>query len=114
MRNFGILIGRSAKVRPPSSVGERLARAAKPAGHPLDEEVRELFQCACAAGDLDAAADVLSLMERWLSRRDYGDDQQRRDDSEQLLRMRGELERRYIMKGVRPPAPRIALTKTKV
>lgn len=114
MRNFGILIGRGSRLRPPATVSERLARVTRPAGHPLDEEVRELFQCACTAGDLEAANDVLLMMERWMERRTYENEQQRKEETAHLLRMRGELERRYIMKGIRPPVPRVPASNAKV
>jgi len=101
MKNFELLIFPTDRVR---SVQKPLATppvVAKPAGHPLDDEARELFNLACIAGDLEGAAEVLAMLERWMARRTYENAAQRRADKTHMLRMRGELERRHRMAGVR-------------
>jgi hypothetical protein len=78
-----------------------LARVNPPVLTRLDEGVADLFDQACIAGELEAAADLLALQERWQARRTYAGEQQRRIAAVQLQRMRGELERRHIVRGTR-------------
>lgn len=110
MRSFSVLIGQGTQVRPPVKAVPTTFPAGKSAVRMLDEQVRDLFHSACAAGDLDAAGDILSMTTAWIARRPSEDDQTRRDDAAQLLRMRSELERRYIMKGMRPKSPLMTVT----
>jgi hypothetical protein len=101
MRPFGSLIEKAAKFREPPIPGARLDRVRPATVHRLDEGITELFDYACITGDLEAAADLLALMEKWHARRAYDDEEQRRPGSVQLKRMRAELERRHIMRGSR-------------
>lgn len=103
MRSFGSLIEK-AKFREPAIPGGRLERARPPTVRRLDEGITELFDYACISGDLEAAADLVALQEAWHARRQYDDEEQHRVISIQLKRMRGELDRRYIMRGNRAPA----------
>ena len=102
MRPFGTLIKKTVKFREPTIPGARLDRALPRIEHRLDEGVHELFEYACITSDLEAAGDLVALMEKWHARRRYKDYDQRRLVVIQLKRMRGELDRRHIMRGTRP------------
>ncbi len=105
MRPFGSLIQKAVKFREPSIPGARLDPACgRMPGYPLDEGISELFEYACITRDLEAAGDLVVLMETWHARRRYKDSEQRRLVVIQLKRMRGELDRRHIMRGTRPTA----------
>ena len=99
MRPFGTLIDQTIKFREPTIPGSRLERVNPPVTHRLDEGIADLFNDACIINDLDAAADLVGLLEKWHARRSYGDEQQRRVDGVHLKRMHGELERRHIARG---------------
>ena len=101
MRSFGSLIEKTVKFRQPEIPGARLERAHPPAVNRLDEGVQELFDLACITNDLEAAADLVALMEKWHERRCYDDEEQRRTDGIYLKRMHGEFDRRHIMRGTR-------------
>jgi hypothetical protein len=99
MRPFGSLIDKTVKFREPTVPGARLDRVNPSVSHRLDEGIADLFNTACILNDLDAAADLVTLLEKWHTRRWYGDEQQRRVGGVHLKRMHGELERRHIMRG---------------
>ena len=103
MRPFGSLIDKAVQLSKPAIPNPRLARVNPPVMSRLDEGMVELFDHACMTGELEAAADLLTLQEKWQARRAYQDEDQRRMGGVHLKRMRGELERRHIMRGTRPP-----------
>ena len=49
--------------------GARLARVNQSLKRRLDDDVEEVFNRACATNDLEAAADLLALLEKWHARR---------------------------------------------
>jgi hypothetical protein len=102
MRPFGSLIDKAVQLSKPPIPDPRLARVNPPVMSRLDEGIAELFDHTCITGELETAADLLALLERWQARRTYADEQQRRMADLQLKRMRGELDRRHIMRGTRP------------
>lgn len=102
MANFGSLIDKTFKAREPPVPASRLERVNPPVTNRLDEWGAELFTYACSVGELELAAELLELMQKWHARRDYSDEQHGKTGAIRLKRMSGELERRYIMKGVRP------------
>jgi hypothetical protein len=102
MRPFGTLIEKALKFREPSIPGARLDRVVPRTTNRLDEGINELFEFACITNDLDTAGDLVALIEMWHARRRYKDYEQRRVVAIQLKRMRGELDRRHIMRGTRP------------
>src|ERR1019366_5532314 len=104
MRPFGTLIDKTVKFREPTIPGARLERVNPPVTHRLDEGIADLFNHACIINDLEAATDLVALLEKWHARRSYGDEQQRRVGGVHLKRMHGELERRHIMRGTRYPS----------
>jgi hypothetical protein len=101
MRPFGTLIDKTVKFREPAIPGARLERVNPPVVDRLDEGITDLFNYACTTNDLEAAADLVALLDNWHVRRSYGDEQQRRLGGVHLKRMHGELERRHIMRGTR-------------
>ena len=102
MRTFATLI-QKAKMRDPGIPPSRLNRAQPGQLHRLGEGIAELFDHACMTGDLESATDLVVLMEKWSPRHTDGDDDLRRATDVRLRRMRGELVRRYVSKGIRPP-----------
>jgi len=104
MRPFGALIKKAVKFREPSIPGARLDRVLPRTEHRLEEGINELFEYACITADLEAAGDLVALVETWHARRAYKDYEQRRHVVIQLKRMRGELDRRHLMRGTRPTA----------
>jgi hypothetical protein len=110
MRPFGTLIEKALQFREPPIPGPRLDRARPRSPHHLDEGIIELFEHACITSELEAAADLVALMEKWHSLRGYKDYEQKRIVAIQLKRMRGELDRRHIMRGTRPPVTGQAAT----
>jgi hypothetical protein len=103
MRPFGSIIVKTIGFRAHSVPGSRLERAIPPAVSKLDEGVIDLFNCACMMTELGAAADLVTLMAKWHAGRSYHDFEEKRVVATHLKRMQSELERRHIMKGMRPP-----------
>jgi hypothetical protein len=101
MRPFGTLIDKTIKFREPSIPGARLERVQPPAINRLDEGIKELFDNACLSNDLDAAADLIALAEKWHARRPYSDEHHKQVGGVHVKRMHGELERRHIMHAAR-------------
>lgn len=93
-----------------TATARRVVPAAQPSGHVLNRDVQRLFERACEGGDLDAASDVLAMMDLWRARRVYDNELQRVADEVMLNRMRAELERLCRVRGVSPDAylPRAA------
>ena len=104
MRAFGILLDKTVRLRGPTIPNGRQARANPPAVRLLDEAMCEVFNEACLIGELEVAADLLALMEKSSARRSYADEETKNTDRICLRRMRGELERRHIMRGSHSPA----------
>ena len=77
----------------------RLARVHPTPARRLDEDVMEAFTLACSLDELEAATDLMALLQRWQTRRVDADDQEKRFGSLHLRRMLGELERRHVMRG---------------
>ena len=65
MRMFSVLVDKAVRLREPAIPDKRLTRVNPPAVNRLDEGVMEVFTLACAASDLEAAADLLALVEKW-------------------------------------------------
>ena len=104
MRPFGSLIDKAVKLSTPPIPDPRLARVNPPVMGRLHDGVSELFDHACITGDLEPAGDLLTLLETWHARRPYDNEEQRRMGGTHLKRMRGELERRHVMRGTWPTA----------
>ena len=113
MRPFGTLIVKTVRMREPSRAHEsaipesRLERARPPSVSRVDEAILEMFDDACVTGDLHMAADLVVLMERRHARTVHETPEQKRTRALHVKRMQGELDRRCIMKGLRPPSPEV-------
>jgi hypothetical protein len=107
VKHFSLLIGRKSRVREQSGITPKYDRfvVEQTTGPRVpNATVHQLFKNACESGDLDAAADVLALLESWQSRRTYATADQRQADLGYLLRMRTELEHRRHLKATQANA----------
>jgi hypothetical protein len=106
MRAFGFLSNNKSlalhEVRIP---GSRMARVNQSLKRRLDDDVEEVFHRACATNDLEAATDLLLLLEKWHARRSASYGRERRISGENLLRARKELDRLIILQGAPRAAP---------
>jgi hypothetical protein len=93
MRTFGFLVNRSAAMHEVHIPGARLARVNQSLKRRLDDDVEEVFSRACATNDLEAANDLLALLEKWHARRSASYGRERRISGASLQRARKELER---------------------
>ncbi len=102
MRTFGFI---GSKIRSHNEIqipGERLARVNQSLKRRLDDDVEEVFSRACASNDLESAADLLNLLEKWHARRSASYGRERRNSGANLVRARKELERLSALRGVAP------------
>jgi hypothetical protein len=99
MRTFGFLGNRTRSLHEVQIPGARLARVNQSLKRRLDDDVEEVFNRACATNDLDAASDLLALLEKWHSRRQASYGRERRISGANLTRARGELDRLNTLKG---------------
>ena len=103
MRAFGILVGKLGSFHEPKVPDSRVFRANPPEILLLDEAVKGAFDQACLNGELDIAGDLLALLEKRNAARPKDGAAPRPDFGALVRRMRGELERRHVMQGTRPP-----------
>ena len=78
MRTFGFLVNRSSALHEVRIPGARLARVNQSLKRRLDDDVEEVFHRACATNDLEAATDLLLLLEKWHARRSASYGRERR------------------------------------
>lgn len=106
VKHFSLLIGRKSRVREPSGITPNIRGVVQQTAGPQvpSTTVNHLFKSACESGDLDAAADVVALLETWHARRFYTSAEQRQADHGVLLRMRTELEHQRHLKATRANA----------
>ena len=109
MRTFGF-IGNKTNLHEVRIPGARLARVNQSLKRRLDDDVEEVFSRACASNDLEAAADLLILLEKWHARRSASYGRERRISGANLIRARKELERLTTLHGVHAPAPLVGST----
>jgi hypothetical protein len=102
MRTFGFLVNKSTSLHEISIPGARLARVNQSLKRRLDDDVEEVFHRACATNDLEAAADLLALLEKWHMRRSASYGRERRISGASVQRARKELERLTILQGANP------------
>ena len=93
MRTFGFLVNKSSSLHEVRIPGARLARVNQSLKRRLDDDLEEVFNRACATNDLEAAADLLGLLEKWHARRSASYGRERRISGASLERVRKELER---------------------
>lgn len=93
MRNFGFILKKGSSANEMTIPGARLARVNQSLKRRLDDDVEEVFNRACATNDLEAAADLLALLEKWHARRSASYGRERRMSGASVQRVRDELER---------------------
>ena len=71
----------------------RLAHPTRAYRRRLDDALEAVFQRACAANQMDAAGDVLAVLEKWHQLRAAKYGKERRIDSRAITAMRAELVR---------------------
>jgi hypothetical protein len=99
MRTFGFILNRSSALHEVRIPGARLARVNQALKRRLDDDVEEVFHRACASNDLEAAHDLLALLEKWHARRAASYGRERRIGGAALQRARKDLERLCALKG---------------
>ena len=99
MRTFGFLVNRTSALHEVRIPGSRLARVNQSLKRRLDDDVEEVFSRACATNDLDAASDLLTLLEKWHARRSASYGRERRISGASLQRARKELDRLFTLRG---------------
>jgi len=107
MRTFGFLVNRTSSLHEVRIPGSRLARVNQSLKRRLDDDVEEVFNRACATNDLEAASDLLTLLEKWHARRSASYGRERRISGVSLQRARKELERLCVLHGADAPAPEV-------
>jgi len=108
MRTFGFIGNKTTRMHEVQIPGARLARVNQSLKRRLDDDVEEVFSRACATNDLEAAADLLALLEKWHERRQANYGRERRVAGVGLQRARKELERLSALHGAKTgasPAP---------
>jgi hypothetical protein len=109
MKTFGLLVRKTSGPHEVRIPGARLARVNQSLRRRLDDEIEAVFNRACATNDLEAAADLLTLMEKWHARRPAGHGHERRTGGEHLRRVRKQLERVSGLRGAVVPAAEVKL-----
>jgi hypothetical protein len=66
--------------------------ARKSARRRMEDQIESLYNKACKANDLEAASDLLALLEKWFARRSARAGRERRVDRAALQRVRRRLE----------------------
>ena len=102
MRTFGFLINKNSSLHEARIPGARMARLNQSLRRRLDDDVEEVFNRACTANDLEAAADLLAVLEKWHARRSASYGRERRINGASVARVRRELERLQTLRGARP------------
>jgi hypothetical protein len=99
MRTFGFMVRRNATLHEVRIPNARLARVNQSLKRRLDDDVEDVFNRACATNDLEAATDLLTLLEKWHARRSASYGRERRISGVSLVRARKELERLNLLHG---------------
>lgn len=105
MRAFGFVGNKTRPLHEVQIPGARLARVNQSLKRRLDDDVEEVFNRACATNDLESAADLLMLLEKWHARRSASYGRERRISGANLVRARKELERLGLLHGANNPVP---------
>ena len=93
MRMFGYRSTSAPNMREPQPPDLRLALSRPSQRRRLDDAMVAVFERAVAGNNLDGAADVLEVLEKWHERRAAKYGRERRIDDRHLIVMRTELER---------------------
>lgn len=93
IRFFASIVRPGIRISGPDIPGARLSRVNQSRRRRLDDDAEDLFHRACMAKDLEAAADMLAVLEKWHARRLAGHGRDQRIDDAPLQRARRELDR---------------------
>jgi hypothetical protein len=93
MRPLGFSLSSITRLHEAPIPGSRSGRTNWPHRRRLDDALEAVFQRACATNNMDAAADVLAVLEKWHDRRTVKYGSERRIDGRVITAMRAELER---------------------
>jgi hypothetical protein len=99
MRTFGFRSHVATNLRAPPTPDFRLALSRPVHRRRLDDAMIAIFEQACAGNNLDAAAEVLTVLETWHERRSARYGSERRIEDKHLVTMRSEL-KRLVASGV--------------
>jgi hypothetical protein len=105
MRTFGFIGSKTTRMLEVQIPGARLARVNQSLKRRLDDDVEEVFNRACATNDLESAADLLTLLEKWHARRQANYGRERRITGVGLQRARKELDRLAALHGAKAAVP---------
>jgi hypothetical protein len=92
MRSFSLLIRKSAGLSAPSTPARRACNAGRPRRR-LDDLLADIFARAIAANEIEEAADLLLVLEKWHQSRKTHLGRGRRVDGTELKAMRADLDR---------------------
>jgi hypothetical protein len=93
MRAFGFRTNVATSLRAPPIPDARFALSRPSHRRRLDDAMVAIFERACQANNLDAAAEVLTVLETWHERRSIRYGSERRIDDRHLVAMQTELKR---------------------
>lgn len=103
MKSFGFLVEKLGAFLEPSVPEDRLSRANPPGNQMIDEAIKTAFDVACMHGELETGAELLAVLEKRLAALGGRETMARQAGGSLVRRMRGELHRRHVMGGTRPP-----------
>src|ERR1700722_1214103 len=100
MRTFGFRSNVTTNLRAPPMPDPRSAPSRSTYHRRLDDAMVAIFERACTGNNLDAAAEVLTVLETWHERRSARYGSERRIDDTHLVGMRAALERLTALRTV--------------
>ena len=100
MRAFGFRSNVTTNLRAPPIPDARFALPRSTYHRRLDDAMVAIFERACTGNNLDAAAEVLTVLETWHERRSARYGSERRIDDRHLVAMRAALERLRVLRTV--------------
>jgi hypothetical protein len=93
MRPQGFLVARSAELRKPQVPAGRIMDFGRRHRRRLGDSLADIFTRAVASNNLDGAADLLTILEKWQQRRVTKYGRERRISDAELKAMRADLDR---------------------
>jgi hypothetical protein len=100
MRTFGFRTNVTTNLRAPPIPDARFAHSRPTYHRRLDDAMVTIFEQACTGNNLDAAAEVLTVLETWHERRSARYGSERRIDDRHLVAMRAALKRLRALRTV--------------
>ena len=93
MRPFATLVGNVVRLHAAAIPGARPVDYNRRPRRRLDDSLVDIFERAIASNNLDAAADILTILEKWHDRRKSKYGRERRIGDVEMKAMRGDLDR---------------------